>query len=221
VSAAARGPESYARALEQALSRIRERPVVLSPRDWSLVVEWHAREIPLGVVLEALEDAAARARKGRSGTGPRSLAYVAGAVDEAWELIRSGRSARTASTAVAVPTLATVREAWDQAAREAAGGREALSALLRELLARLDRGEAPLDLDRDLDRRISACLPAAEVAAVERQVDAELVSFRQRVPAAALHRVRATSIARRLRRSLGIPLLWMSSHGARDGDPGR
>ena len=116
-----------------------------------------------------------------------------------------------APTAAAVPTLATVREAWERAAQEAGGGRDALSALLRELLARLDRGESPLDLDRDLDRRISACLPAAEVAALEREVDAELVSFRQRVPAAALHRARAMSIARRLRRSLGIPLLSMSS----------
>jgi len=211
MSAAARGPESYARALEQALSRIRERPVVLSPRDWNLVVEWHARHIPLGVVLEALEDAAARSRKRRSGSGPRSLAYIADAVDEAWDLIRSGRSARDGASPAPLPTLAQIRESWERAAERAARDHAALCALLRELLARLDRGEPPADLDREVDRRISGCFPAAEIAGIEEQVDAELVSFRERLPAAALEKTRSKSIARRLRRSFGIPLLSMSS----------
>jgi len=213
MSAAARGAESYARALEQALSRIRERPVVLSPRDWNLVVQWHAREIPLGVVLEALEDAAARSRKRRSGSGPRSLAYIAGAVEEAWDLIRSGRGAPVDASPAQLPTLAQVRESWERAAERAAGEGEnaALCALLRELLARLDRGETPADLDREVDRRISGCFPAAEVARIEEQVDAELVPFRERVPKAALESTRSRSVARRLRRSLGIPPLSMSS----------
>ena len=45
---------SYARALAEALSRLRERPTVLSPRDWSLVSEWYSRGIPLGLVLDVL-----------------------------------------------------------------------------------------------------------------------------------------------------------------------
>ena len=86
MTARARGPELYARELERALSRIRERPVVLSPRDWEMVLDWHAREIPLGVILETLEEAGARARK-RGSAGPRSLSYLASAVEEAWNLI--------------------------------------------------------------------------------------------------------------------------------------
>jgi hypothetical protein len=206
----ARGPGAYARALENALSRIRERPVVLSPRDWSLVVDWHRREIPLAVVLEVLDEAASRSRSRTSGAGPRSLAYIAPAVEEAWKLILSGRRDHGAPAPAVIPTLQGVRDAWERAA--AAAGRDSkLHGLLVGLLGRLDRGEAAAVLDDELDRGIAECCPPAEVEGVEREVEAELTPFRSRIPARSLAGTRCRSVAARLRRARGIPRLSVTA----------
>jgi len=203
--AGARGPGAYARALEQALGEIRERPVVLSPRDWMLVVAWHERNIPLAVILEALEASA------RRGGGPRSLAYIAAAVDEAWNLIVDGR-AGSVVTAVPTggPTVSSVRKEWADAARTA-GEASPLASLLHELLARLDRGEPAVEVDRALDAAIASLRPPDEVARVESEVDDELTPFRGRLPPHRLEETRARAVAARLRAALRLPRLSMTS----------
>jgi hypothetical protein len=203
--AGARGPGAYARALEQALGEIRERPVVLSPRDWMLVVAWHEREIPLAVILEVLGASA------RKGGGPRSLAYIAAAVDEAWNLILDGRAGSVVSGApTGGPTVSSVRKEWDDAAT-AAGEASALFCLLHDLLARLDRGEPAVDLDRELDAAIASVRPPDEVARIESEVDDELMPFRGRLPPHRLAETRARAVAARLRTALRIPRLSMTS----------
>jgi hypothetical protein len=216
MTARARGPEVYARHLERALSRVRQTPVVLSPRDWELVVDWHAREIPLAVIQEALEEAAARARK-RGGSGPRSLTYLARAVDEAWDLIRGGRVDPLDGEPPGSPSIADVREAWIRA-RESAGEGSPLATLIRRLLRRLDDGEAPEEIDRELERSI---LDAASPELVERiggEVAAELAPVRERIRAGHLESTSRRATVTRLRRSLGLPRLSTES-GNEQGSP--
>lgn len=205
MTARSRGPEGYARKLEQALSRIRERPVVLSPRDWELVLDWHAREIPLGVILEVLRESGERSRK-RGSSGPRSLAYLAAAVDEAWDLIRRGRLDPVGGVAAGSASLEDVRAAWTRAC-EAAGPRAALTALLRDLLARVDGGESPEGIDRELESAILEAAPADLLDRIRDEVASELAPYRTRIPPDRLEATALRAIVTRLRRSLGLPRL--------------
>jgi len=217
MSARARGPEVHARELERALSRVLQRPVVLSPRDWELVVDWHARQIPLAVIQEALEEAAARARK-RGSSGPRSLTYLARAVDEAWELIRGGRLDPLHGARAASPSLADVRGAWNRA-RISTGEDSQLAALLEELLRRLDEGEAPGEVERELERSIVNHAPRELAERIRDEVAAELAPFRGRIPPADLEATSRRAVVTRLRRSLALPRLPGATSPAETGKP--
>jgi hypothetical protein len=203
-----RGPRpglgAYARALEQALSRARERPVVLSPRDWGLVADWHAREIPLAVVLEELGEASRRSRSRGRTPGPRSLAYIAAAVEESWSLILAERTRLTGTGLASSRGLSSARDAWERAARQA-GQESDLGRLLSDLLGRLDGGASPAEVDAMLDDRLIECVPQARVARLEHEVGAELGAFRDRMPARGYERTRRRALLERLRRGLGLP----------------
>jgi len=215
----ARGPEVYARELERALSRVRERPVVLSPRDWELVVDWHSRQIPLAVIQEALDEAAARARK-RGSSGPRSLSYLARTVDEAWDLIRSGRLDPLDGATPGAPTLADSRESWSRA-RESVGKDTPLGALIEELLRRLDEGAAPEEVERRLEQSIVDHAPPELAERIRGEVGTELEPFRGRMPPADLEATSHRAVVTRLRRSLGLPRLPQAASPSQSGSPER
>jgi len=205
MTAGARGPEVYARELERALSRVRQRPVVLSPRDWQLVLDWHARQIPLAVIQEALDEAAARARK-RGSSGPRSLAYLARTVDEAWDVIRGGRLDSLDGTPPVSPSMADVREAWNHL-RESSATDSPLAAWIGELLRRLDEGEAPEEVERDLEGTIVDHAPPELAERIRGEVATELAPFRGRIPPADMEATSRRAVVTRLRRFLGLPRL--------------
>lgn len=97
MTAVARSPRrmtlgSYARAIERAWSAVRGKPSLLSPKEFALVADWHARGIPFGLVIEAIVEVS-RARRGRAGRAARTLRYFAPAVEEAWSAVRQGRVA--------------------------------------------------------------------------------------------------------------------------------
>lgn len=74
--------------IESRFARLRGTPLLLSPKDWALVASWRQSEIPLRVVLEALE-AVFLARRRPDGEGaPRailSLGYCRHAVQDAFD----------------------------------------------------------------------------------------------------------------------------------------
>jgi len=219
MSARARGPEVYARELERALSRVRERPVVLSPRDWERVVDWHARQIPLAVIHEALAEAAARARK-RGSSGPRSLSYLARTVDEAWDLIRAGRLDPLEGATPGEPTIADIRESWNRA-RDSAGKDTPLAALIEELLRRLDEGAAPEEVERRLEQSIVDHAPPELAERIRGEVGTELAPFRGRIPPADLEATSHRAMVTRLRRSLGLPRLPRAASPSESESPKR
>ncbi len=204
-----RGPGSYARAIEQALSRLRQRPVVLSPRDWALVSDWFSRGIPLALVLEVLEDAAERSRRRHALQGPRSLAYVAAAVEESWQAIVEGRGGRAGKTASPLPSLDRARERWAATASRSETGRPLRDAL-DGLLRRLDTGLSPESADREIDETITALCPGDLLARVDAEIDAELRRFRDRMKPDVLAATRGRARIDRLRRELDLPKLALS-----------
>ena len=207
MSAGARGrPGGYARAVEEALGRLRERPVVLSPREWPLVSAWWEQGIPLGTVLEVLDEAATRSRA--QGREMRSLVYAAPAVEEARDLLQAGRS-RHAFVHAAPAGERSPRSAlaWERA-REALGQDEA--ALRRHLdhaLAALAQGADPRDVDERLDGELARLVAPPRRARADEATLRALQPFRDTMPAAAWSATLARGIVDRLRKELGLERL--------------
>lgn len=201
-----RGAGGYARAIERAWSALLERPVVFSPQDWNRVAEWHARGIPLAVVREALEEAAARARK-RGRTGPARLAAIGPAVEESWSAIMDGRSA-----AVEPPTAAN--RPVETPARWAALIRQGgpLGEYLHGVSLALDEGTlSPESAAAGIDERLPALVPRELLRKIEDDVDARLRGFAGRLGPAALARTRRRALLDGLRRATGVGRLEWDS----------
>jgi hypothetical protein len=194
-------PDAYAREIERAWSRILDRPVVLSPKDWALISDWHARAIPLPLVLESMQHATERPR-GRS--APRNLGYVAPAVEEAWQVVLDGRRASTAP--VPDPPAVDPADAW-RARIDAEGRSTALGRLLSELLEAYEAGATPQTIDLRLNERLETSVCDELRVATCRQIDAELLPFIERMDRATLDRTRRAAVVDRLRRALDLPFL--------------
>jgi hypothetical protein len=203
-------PGAYARAVEKSFSALRGRPVILSPRDWSLVADWHARGIPLRLVLEVLGEVG-EARKRRGADPPRSLAYLAPAVEEASAVFLSGRMADPDEPPGAAegPAGTTAFSAWERSARQGAG--TPLGAILRSLLERRREGEDTSVLDRELDAALPDAVETELRAEAEREALAALAPFRRRMPPEAWEATRRRAEADHLRRRLGLPRLALSA----------
>jgi hypothetical protein len=192
----------YVRRIERRWAEIQERPIVLSPREWTLVAAWHARGVPLALVAQAMDEAVERSRRG--GRLPRRVTYLASAVEEAWATVLDGRLG-PADPAPA-PAATAPGGAWRRRALDPASG-PALRGLIEELLQRLAAGEPAEELDRELDRRLVACVPPALLAAVDAGIEIELAAYRERISEERLHRTRARARIVRLRGALGLARL--------------
>jgi len=186
---------AYAREIERVWSDLQGRPVVLSPKDWTLITEWHARGVPLSLI----HDAVAAVRE-NSREPPRGLAYLAPAVEEAFSLVLDGR--RRAAPAAAPPREPPIAS-WRRFEREAEDSPAAR--LVRELLAALDAGEDPVALDGRLDRELPGVVGAAVRDEITSVVEAELAPFAERMAPAVLDETVRSAVVFRLRRRLGLP----------------
>lgn len=207
MSARSRGASSFARAVESRLESILKRPVVLSPRDWTTLAGWHARGIPLPLVLETLEEVAAR----KGGTPARSLRYFVRAIEESWLAVLDGRAIRHRPDACAKPGRGESRESPWSAATRAGDSPPALERLLDDLAAALERGEDPAKVDETLDRALAdgSIAPDLHRAAREGALEA-LRDYRGRMPAAAWNKTLTRAVVERMRRALGLPRLGPS-----------
>ncbi len=206
---------SYARAIESALAALDGRPLVLSPRDFVLISAWHARGVPIGLVLETIAE---RSRApGRAPTARRALARFAPAVEETWEAVREGRASRFPEAADGpLPTLLDATASWGRT-RDASPVGSPLRALLDGLLARGASGTPPEVLDAELDGSLPLAVPEAVLAEAETATGRELAPFRRRMETGVFEATRLRSVADRLRRSLGLPRLMLTRPEARPG----
>jgi hypothetical protein len=201
------GVVPYVRAVERALAALAGRPFVLSPRDYARVTAWHARGVPLGLVIETIEE-----KTGRHGGASRArgLARLAPAIEEAWEAVREGRLSTSARGAGDdLPPLEAAVGAWRRARAAAADG-SPLQLLLDRLLAGRDGGDPPEDLDADLDRSLPAAVPAPLLAGAAAETHRELEPFRKRMEPSVFDATSRRSLADRLRRALDLPRLALT-----------
>jgi hypothetical protein len=81
---------AYATKVEDAFIAERGTPFLLSPKDWTLIRQWHEGGIPVDVVIRAVREAFDK-RRARGQVGKiSSIAYCANAVEELWEMERRG-----------------------------------------------------------------------------------------------------------------------------------
>ncbi len=201
------GSSRYVRAVERALAAMDSRPFVLSARDFARLSDWHARGVPLGLVLEVLEEKSRKAPGGLAAS--RALARIAPAVEEAWQAVREGSAATGAiGTAAPLPPIEHALAAWRRV-RDAAPGTP-LAALLERILARGASGEGPAALDDALDFDLAAAAPAEIVARAEADTARELAPFRKRMAPSVFDATRRRSVADRLRRALDLPRLTLT-----------
>ena len=203
MSAAGPTESAYARAVESAWSRLRGRPVVLSPREFELVAGWRRGGVPLSVVLEVLDHEARR-----RGGNPRSLGAVAPAVREAALAVASGR---TASVRPRTPDASpSAVDLWRRAL-ETAAPHAGLRVLLERVLRDADEGVPTEQLDEVVDRELPHCAPDPLVRAATENARRGLEPFQGRMNAAEHERALARAIVDRLREALGLPRAALST----------
>ncbi len=203
---------AYARAVERILAELSGRPVILSPRDWALVENWHDRGVPLQAVLETIEEVATRPHRKRR-RARIGLGLFARAVEESWEAIRDGRLRARAARTGALPRWSEARDAW-VAARDRAGGVPALAGLLSELIGEIERGGEPGTIDRELDERLPGAVPADVLETAKMAAGRGLAPFRGRFAPDVFAATCRRAIADRLRRMLGLPRLALTDRAS-------
>tara|TARA_B100001146_G_scaffold216832_2_gene220723 strand:+ start:450 stop:1034 length:585 start_codon:yes stop_codon:yes gene_type:complete len=148
--------------IEEHFGRRRGGPLVLSPKDWSLVEAWHTSGIPLKIVLRGINQAFDRFTT----SGPRpdrinSLRYCEQEIQAAWEDYRGTyqlRQPRTGPESAGLPTASAHLRVVSTACRSAAtNAHETTASRLLAAAAELDeieRAAANGDLGaRSVDRR--------------------------------------------------------------------
>ena len=86
--------ESYFRAIEEEFSRRRSAPMLLSPRDWSLIGTWHETGIPIWIVLQGIASVFdAFERRAPETRRINSLSYCRQEVETLFEIYRTVRAA--------------------------------------------------------------------------------------------------------------------------------
>jgi len=191
----------YARSIERHWSDLVDRPVILSPRDWSRISRWYSWGVPLDLIDETLRRAAGPKRGGRE---LRGLADLAPAIEEAWGVILQGRLSRHPAGVGPIPD--NPRAAWSRCILDQTPD-SPLARTLTELLARQDRGEAPDQLDGELDRRLPEIVPAELVDRVLAALERELSEYRSRMSTDRFQATRRRACEKRLRHALKLPRL--------------
>lgn len=198
---------TFAREVERKLEHLLRRPVVLSPRDWRVLASWHARGVPVALVLETMDEVVAK----KKGALPRSLSYCVRAVEESWRAVQEGRALRAGEVGRGAP-----RPAEDTAAPwEAAVGSGrlpvALSRAVDELVRLLRDGEDPRTVDDRLDRVLCAGETAPEAHSRARsEALLALAAYEGRMTRPAWTRTLERAVADRMRNALGLPRLGAS-----------
>lgn len=204
MSARVRGTSSFVRAVEARLESILRRPIVLSPRDWTTLASWHAQGIPLPLILETLDEVAAK----KGGAYPRSLRYFVRAVEESWQAVVDGRAIRHRGAEGSEPQRAESPETPWGAPTGSIARPPAVERLLEELSEALARGAERATVDERLDRALAAGSVAPDLLRAAREAALEaLREYRDRMPADAWEKTLDRAVVERLRRALGLPRL--------------
>lgn len=76
---------AYIRRIERKFVTLREGGLLLSPRDFGLLLDWYHRGVPAELVIDAIETVVHKREARTSGKRVQSIAYCRHAVEDAWE----------------------------------------------------------------------------------------------------------------------------------------
>ncbi len=205
--------KEYVVAIERHLGQLRARPLVLSPADFERVIGWFSQGIPLSLVTSVMTEVFAQAASRRPRRLPRSLAYCAPAVEEAFADIQAGRT--RLPTSVDVNEDDDSRAAIAEMARAVAASSapEVLRDEVAAMLSRAAQGERVVELGEDLaleleQRVLDACLevlPDTEREELERQALEDVAPYAEGMEPAVREHARQRAFRRRLRRRFRLP----------------
>lgn len=77
--------DDYFLEIESRFAELRETPFVFSSKDWALMKSWRDAEIPLAIVVEAIDQCFTKRRESKRRGTISSLSYCRHAVEELWE----------------------------------------------------------------------------------------------------------------------------------------
>ena len=229
--------DAYYRAIEEEFVRRRGAPLLLSPRDWSLIGEWKAAGIALRIVLQGIQNvfeaferrvvAGARARK------INSLAYCRQEVLALHDLYLSLHAAEAGRPlphdqgpppavlkhlgrlhrAVRASMAAASASGLDPLVGALAGSAASVKSLRRDVKSGsvpVAEVEAALGrLDAALLEAARAALQPADIGALEAAAGAALAGQRGRMTAESFESTRRAHVGRALRRRCGLPRLTL------------
>ena len=216
---------NYYTEIEEAFVRRRGKNLVLSPLDWALIDAWHEREVPLHIVLRAIESVFDIWDKQPKRTRTvKSLAYCREEIEaqfEEWVETRVGASPQDSSGEIdgsnsessIVEHLLESRTRFLEMAADAIdpGLRETLQRVCERLGVLADEREGAEKLEQSLDildEMIDRQLLAAESAATFRsEVETMLAPNRSAMDPEAYDRTFDLMLRKKLRDAAGIPRL--------------
>lgn len=190
----------YVRTLERIFADRFDAPVVFSRRDWALAKEWHERGVPVGLVLEALNEC--------GGKVVRSLSSVASIVEETWEVVQAGRRiSHAGETGEESRTTAERVQAWKSVlSRE--DEESPLALLLGEIMKELELGLIDAAVaDQRLDDDIMRAAPHEILEQARRAASDKLAPHRERMTGDVFDATLVRAVKERLRVSLNLPRL--------------
>ncbi len=77
--------KAYIRTIERRFNALRESGLYISPRDFSLLLDWHERGVPAELVILAIEEVFRKAAARGSTKQISTIAYCRRAVETAWQ----------------------------------------------------------------------------------------------------------------------------------------
>ncbi len=90
--------QEYFRKIERKFNQLRGSPLLISPKDWALMVEWKDQGIPAVVIIEALEKGFEKASfHGTTKRSINSLSYFKHIVEEHWKAFQKRRIGKVES----------------------------------------------------------------------------------------------------------------------------
>jgi hypothetical protein len=184
----------YVRQLEQALSSLTDGPRVFTQKDWGLATRWHDMGIPVGLVLELLEEA---------GFGVSGLSRIARKVEASWVAVRKGRrGSAPSSTATADP--AGREQALQQVLEDVTVPAEVHS-LIQVLLEELRAGASSDKLEAIVAERLPEVVPGEILEEARLDAENSLSGQRNRMPPEMFRKTLDRGILSRLMKTFRIP----------------
>lgn len=216
---------NYFTEIEEAFIRRRGRNLLLSPLDWALIESWQEREIPLHIVLRAIESVFDAMEKKPSRTrGIKSISYCKEEIEaqyEEWVRSRTGaggdKDPGEASEGLSIGSvsehienaIAVLRGSDNDDLRE---DLERACTRLEELLAGLtgdfENVEKVLtDIENFLDRALLTKSGKLHLNKLETEIETQIGSYKANMGDEAYKKTLDLMLLKRLREEEGIPPL--------------